>query len=145
VTNPINKKQMKFYIQISILIVLNACQNNIEYKNENWPNGFPKTIVREENSSLDGTILIVKKFEEKLNDTTIYIVEKYYDNNQIAEKGMIEYGKKEGFWESWYKSGQKSVESNYNNDVRIGIYKSWYPNGDILEKFEYPNTVSPDL
>jgi antitoxin component YwqK of YwqJK toxin-antitoxin module len=31
---------------------------------------------------------------------------KFYESNQLAEKGEFNYGLKDGVWKSWYKNGQ---------------------------------------
>lgn len=57
----------------------------------------------------------------------------YYDNGQIKSKGntLMSVFKLDGIFTGWYKSGQKSYESNYINGELKGKQLSWYENGQL--------------
>ncbi|WMJ74300.1 hypothetical protein RCC89_14150 [Cytophagaceae bacterium ABcell3] len=127
-------KHVPFYL--IMLFVLAFCRERKNWKDEFWEDGSYKVMVSKIESPLDGTITKVKFFEEK-NDTSTYLLEKYYDNDQMSERGRFELGIKDGLWKSWYKNGAKAIEVNYQMGKRSGAYRSWYPDGRALEEVEY--------
>ncbi|MEO6883747.1 MAG: hypothetical protein ABI199_06960 [Bacteroidia bacterium] len=64
-------------------------------------------------------------------DTTLKngIVTDRYDNGVILKKGDYLNGKKEGQWDSWYKSGKPWSENFYTDDLADGKTTVWYENG----------------
>lgn len=125
--------------RISIIVLLFifqiSCDKKLDFKNESWDNGYPKTRITKELSPVDGVITIVKFYEK--TDSNICLVEQYYDNGQLESKGEIFYGKKNGLWLNWYKNGQKSAEENYDKGTRKGSYRSWFKDGSVLEEIDY--------
>jgi antitoxin component YwqK of YwqJK toxin-antitoxin module len=52
-----------------------------------------------------------------------------YDNGQPKVKGMLEDGKREGLWVSFYENGVRWSEENYLDGKREGRAINFYPNG----------------
>jgi len=128
-------RKIKFFFIIFSIPLLFFCRGKQEFINEYWDDGSFKVKVEEIISPLDGKITIVKYTER--GNTNTYLLEKYYDNGQLAEKGNCINGEKEGVWISWYKDGTMSVKANYKKGKRSGTFKSWYPDGKELEEIEY--------
>ncbi len=59
---------------------------------------------------------------------------KFYESNQLAEKGEFNYGLKDGVWKSWYKNGQLKETLKWNKGEKHGDYITYSENGTILEK-----------
>lgn len=127
--------KLRILIILFILAFQFSCHKKQDLKNELWDNGYPKTRVTKELSSVDGEIIVIKSYERV--DSNICFVEQYYDNGQLESKGEIFYGEKNGLWFNWYKNGQKSVEENYDKGTRKGFYKSWFKDGSVLEEIDY--------
>lgn len=122
-----------FFVFIISFVI--SCNNKKNFQNEYWDDGTYKVKVAETESKLDGVIRVVKYFDK--GDSTTFWIEKFYDNGQIAEKGKVFNGVKEGAWTYWYKNGNLAVKASYKSGERIGSYKSWYPDGKELEEFQY--------
>ncbi|MGJ8664836.1 MAG: toxin-antitoxin system YwqK family antitoxin [Patiriisocius sp.] len=59
---------------------------------------------------------------------------KYYNNNQIAEKGNFDYGVKTGKWKTWYKNGKLKDIKKYNKGNKYGMYSAYDENGALEVK-----------
>lgn len=128
-------KNRNLFLILLVLPLLTFCDKKPS-KDEKWEDGSPKIKVEEILSPLDGRISIVKYYTKR-GDTNNYRIDKYYDNEHLAEKGQYVNGLKEGVWGYWYKNGNKSIKENYKQGERVGFYKSWYPDGKELEKIEF--------
>lgn len=128
------KDRSLFFILLVVPLLILCNKKRLE--NEKWEDGSPKVKVEEVLSPIEGKISIVRYYAEK-GDTNNYQLEKYYDNDQLAEKGQYVNGVKEGVWVYWYKNGNKSIKENYKEGKRVGLYKSWYPDGKELEEIEF--------
>lgn len=65
------------------------------------------------------------------------VFEKFYLNNQLAEKGHFRKGLKIGLWKSWYLNGNLKAESYWSNGRRNGKYCLYNEKGDLIEKGIY--------
>lgn len=43
---------------------------------------------------------------------------------------------KDGEWACWYENGQLAVKGIYTNGVPNGIWSYWYPNGNLMDRYE---------
>lgn len=59
---------------------------------------------------------------------------KFYESNQLAEKGEFNYGLKDGVWKSWYKNGQLKEVLKWNKGEKHGDYITYSNSGVELEK-----------
>jgi antitoxin component YwqK of YwqJK toxin-antitoxin module len=134
---------MKSYYFILITLLIAAC-SNVNFNNEEWPDGSLKQIVKKKETwSLDKTKLLKTEYtiqyykEGTIDSTAFYQIEEYYDNGKLSLREHYHNGEKHGKSESWYEDGQKAQEVNYINGIRHGRYISWFPDGSVLEDFEY--------
>ncbi|WP_428741883.1 toxin-antitoxin system YwqK family antitoxin [Tenacibaculum sp.] len=66
---------------------------------------------------------------------------KYYRSNQLAEKGVFNYGLKTGIWENWYENGQLKLQEVWSNGYRDGEMTSYDEDGNLVLKGEYRNNL----
>ncbi|WP_308993705.1 hypothetical protein QLS71_008015 [Mariniflexile litorale] len=64
---------------------------------------------------------------------------KYYRSNQLAEKGVFNYGLKTDVWKSWHENGQLKEREIWNNGFLNGEYTSYNSDGDLVLKGRYRN------
>ena len=57
------------------------------------------------------------------------------------ERGLLKNGKKEGFWQTFYKDGKLDSKRNYKNGKRHGLSIYYYENGQIGGEGYYKNGV----
>ncbi|MDP2684146.1 MAG: hypothetical protein Q8P20_03750 [bacterium] len=62
---------------------------------------------------------------------------KYYDKNQLAEKGTFKYGLKVGQWKNWHKNGKLKSIQKYTKGVLNGMSILYDENGDLIQKGKY--------
>lgn len=60
--------------------------------------------------------------------------EKFYLDNQIAEKGTFYYGQKEGHWKTWHPNGKLDSKQYWQDGRRHGDFLSYDTNGALVEK-----------
>jgi len=60
--------------------------------------------------------------------------EKFYLDNQIAEKGKFYYGQKEGSWKTWHTNGTLDSKQYWQDGRRHGAFLSYDTNGGLVEK-----------
>lgn len=65
--------------------------------------------------------------------------EKFYLNNQLAEKGKFKNGLKDGLWKTWHKNGALATKVYCNSGQKSGTFYSYSPFGQLLEKGKYRN------
>ncbi|WNM19467.1 toxin-antitoxin system YwqK family antitoxin [Flavobacterium capsici] len=70
---------------------------------------------------------------EVLNDD----FEKFYLNNQIAEKGKFNKGLKVGVWKNWHPNGKLSTYQYYDEGIKNGAFYKYNENGILVEKGKY--------
>jgi MORN repeat variant len=63
--------------------------------------------------------------------------DKFYLNNQLAEKGRFKKGKKVGTWRTWFENGMLSSEIEYSGGLKNGLYFGYNSNGQLIEKGLY--------
>lgn len=44
-----------------------------------------------------------------------------------------------GHWSSWYATGHKQIEGDYQNDLQVGKFTWWYDNGQVALEGTYEN------
>lgn len=116
-----------------LLLIIASCQPSFE--NKDWPDGSYRQRVFGEKLG-PYNLKVIKYYRKGETDTAnYYLIEKYFDNNNLKSRTHFKKSKKYGLHESWYIDGQKSLEVFYCNDTEYTSYKSWYPDGEILEKF----------
>ena len=54
---------------------------------------------------------------------------KYFDNEELHDKGQYKDGKAEGKFLNYYPTGEISEEKYFHHDVHVGTWKGWYMNG----------------
>lgn len=64
---------------------------------------------------------------------------KYYQTNQLAEKGSFNNGLKKGKWDSWYKNGQLATTENWKNGKLSGKNVFYDSIGNIVSIGVYKN------
>ena len=57
--------------------------------------------------------------------------QEYHFNQQLADCGNYEEGKKVGIWKSWHESGKLKSESSYEKGEFTGKSRSWFLNGNL--------------
>ncbi|MDD2987159.1 hypothetical protein [Flavobacterium sp.] len=60
--------------------------------------------------------------------------EKFYLDNQLAEKGSFSYGQKEGSWRTWHKNGLLDTKQYWQDGRKHGAFFSYNTNGVLVEK-----------
>ncbi|MFM9946012.1 MAG: toxin-antitoxin system YwqK family antitoxin [Bacteroidia bacterium] len=71
-------------------------------------------------------------------DSTNYLMATYYDNGQLEVKGKLKNKIREGFWQWWYKNGNKKEEATYSNGYFKGIKKHWNEDGKLCYRLHFP-------
>ncbi len=65
--------------------------------------------------------------------------EKFFLNNQLAEKGSFKNGLKKGLWKTWHKNGKLATIINYNSGKKNGTFYEYNPEEKLIEKGKYKN------
>lgn len=60
--------------------------------------------------------------------------EKFYLDNQLAEKGIFYYGQREGSWKTWHKNGALDTKQYWQDGRKHGAFFSYDTNGNLVEK-----------
>lgn len=68
-----------------------------------------------------------------LNDS----FEKFYLNNQLAEKGMFNKGLKVGYWKTWHPNGVIKSTQYWDTGRKNGAYHLYDQKGELIEKGYY--------
>jgi antitoxin component YwqK of YwqJK toxin-antitoxin module len=55
--------------------------------------------------------------------------EKFYLNNQLAEKGYFKNGLKDGLWKTWHKNGKIATKVYSNSGQKSGIFYGYSSSG----------------
>jgi antitoxin component YwqK of YwqJK toxin-antitoxin module len=63
--------------------------------------------------------------------------DKFYLNNQLAEKGRFKKGKKVGTWRSWFENGMLSSEEQWSSGYKNGLHFGYNSQGQLVEKGLY--------
>ena len=58
------------------------------------------------------------RYDQKTSEPVTGIVEKFYDNGQLEEKGNYKDGERDGLTESYHENGQLSSRENYKDNER---------------------------
>jgi hypothetical protein len=87
--------------------------------------GFNETVSPDE--------LVVRNgiFYKKFTDTP------FIGEVSGQQNGNIKNGRRDGFWESYYESGQLSWKGSYENDCLHGPWEHYYENGQLTFKGNY--------
>jgi len=68
----------------------------------------------------------------KTVESDLKLVETKYRTGELYERYHVDKNnKKQGLYNTWYKSGELAVEVNYKDGKLNGLYKLWYPNGKL--------------
>lgn len=62
---------------------------------------------------------------------------KYYRSNQLAEKGIFNYGLKTGVWKSWYENGNLKERILWDNGILSGQYALYNSGGKVILEGKY--------
>lgn len=60
--------------------------------------------------------------------------EKFYLNNQLAEKGSFKKGLKVGLWKTWHTNGAIETKQNWKNGQKSGVFLHYNDQGELIEK-----------
>ena len=104
------KKHLPF-IFLSGVLVLNSCSTDSS-----------KEIITKDSLSTNAS----QKNPDIINGEEL----KYYDNGIIQIKGSYKFGKREGIWASYYKSGKLWSELTYKEGIKNGPTTTWFENGN---------------
>lgn len=63
--------------------------------------------------------------------------DKFFLNNQLAEKGKFKNGRKVGTWRTWHQNGMLATEAEWAGGQKNGNFKSFDENGVLIEKGLY--------
>ena len=63
--------------------------------------------------------------------------DKFYLDNQLAEKGRFRKGKKVGIWKTWHPNGVLSSQSEWAGGQKNGYFYSYNDKGNPVEKGLY--------
>lgn len=66
---------------------------------------------------------------------------KYYVSNQLAEKGVFDFGLKDDLWKSWHPSGVLKEEVPWNKGVKKGVYNFYSEEGVLIITGNYKNDI----
>ncbi len=66
---------------------------------------------------------------------------KHYKNGVIEMRGMMNNGKRDGLWKSWYDNGLPWSETTFKDGKKNGSTKTWYEN----EKVRYTGFYTNDI
>ena len=67
---------------------------------------------------------------ELLNDE----FDKFYLNNQLAERGKFNNGKKVGLWRTWHPNGMVATEQEWAGGQKNGNFKGYNDRGELITK-----------
>lgn len=70
---------------------------------------------------------------------------KYYNGNQLAEKGEFKYGLKKGLWKEWNSNGTLKVESEWINGAKSGSHSVYNEEGELVKRGKYKNDIMDGL
>lgn len=62
------------------------------------------------------------------------VFEKFYLNNQLAEKGRFRKGLKVGIWKTWHSNGSIKTQCYWNNGRKNGSFYEYDERGILVEK-----------
>lgn len=62
------------------------------------------------------------------------VFEKFYLNNQLAEKGRFRKGLKIGVWKTWHSNGNVKTQCYWNNGRKNGSFYQYDESGVLIEK-----------
>lgn len=63
------------------------------------------------------------------------IVKEFYIDDKLKSSSEYYQGKRNGFFNGWYKNENKRFERFYTNNIKTGTHLGWFDNG--VKKFEY--------
>lgn len=66
---------------------------------------------------------------------------KYYRSNQLAEKGIFNYGVKIGVWKSWHENGRLKSREIWKNGFLDGLYSEFDSEGLLTIEGKYRNNL----
>ena len=88
----------------------------------------------------------IRKFYKGVNydNKIIQTITYYYENGKIKESGnhIRIYGKsnlssREGWWKSYYESGNLKEEGFYKKNEKIGVWKLFNKKGKVIKRKKY--------
>jgi len=63
--------------------------------------------------------------------------EKFYRSKQLAERGIFDYGLKDGEWRTWYENGYLESICKWNNGQKNGVFLSYGEDGTLVLSGNY--------
>lgn len=66
---------------------------------------------------------------------------KYFNDNQLAEKGVFRYGLKDGLWKAWYPQGNLKKTEDWSNGIKDGKYNDYNEKGELRISGKYRNGI----
>jgi len=66
---------------------------------------------------------------------------KYYNTNQLAEKGNFNYGLKQGLWRSWHRNGVLKESLKWKYGEKNGDFLSYNDHGEIVISGKFKNNL----
>ena len=64
---------------------------------------------------------------------------KYFKGGQLAERGNIKAGVRNGAWKTWYNNGDLKTVSHYRNGKKHGVYYALDESGSLTDSGKYKN------
>jgi uncharacterized protein len=116
--------------------------NGVNSSEVNYKNGIKdgECIIRCESGNLWGKSFYIEGLKHGLSETW------YHDSEttikeQLKEQANYNYGEKDGEYKSWWKNGNKRIQTTYKNDKIHGEYFEWNEDGTLKEKTVYKDGV----
>jgi len=100
---------------------------------------FDQSSKQVQNFDGDKMAFYKKGDPAKDQEDIIEIFETYYDNGQLAEKGLIVNNKPEGLWKKFDENGKCIAKIKYKEGKKTGKWIIWNYNGEIIAKGRYDN------
>ena len=67
------------------------------------------------------------------------LFKKFFKSGALEIKGIYKVGKKEGIWKKWFANGTLKYEGTFKNGQKDGVVKSWYSNGNLSYMDHFKN------
>ena len=129
--------QKAFIMKQLLFILLSIFSFNLSAQNTCLI--FDQSSKQVRNFDGDKMAFFQKEDPAKDKKEVIEIFEKYYENGQLAEKGLIVNNKPEGLWKKYDEKGKLIAKIKYKEGKKSGKWILWNHNGEIIAKGRYNN------
>lgn len=116
---------IRLLLIIAIMTTLFSCKREHRVVKDTYPNGQQKVV----------------NIYPDCNDTSLYKVQFFYENGQLASEGFFKDGKKNGHFKSWYENGQLESDWNVLDGKENGFIQCWYTNGQKKKEGTLSNGI----